>query len=189
MPPITDARRTQILNAAGELLAIQPTASLAEIAEYAKVGKATLHRYFAGRDDLMIALGLRALVTIGEAIADADLDNGPVIDALMRLIDRIVPLGDKLYFLLNEPILDTHPEFLEADRITQVPLARLIARGQQSGELRADLPVDWILHHLNYSLYAAWSSVQAGYTARRDAPRLLMTTIVGGIGVRGHPTR
>ncbi|NWF70773.1 MAG: helix-turn-helix transcriptional regulator [Chloroflexi bacterium] len=58
---LKDLRRSELLNAASQLLALKPTASLAEIAAYAQIGKATLHRYFASRQDLMLALGDRAL--------------------------------------------------------------------------------------------------------------------------------
>jgi AcrR family transcriptional regulator len=176
-----DARRAALLNAAGELLAKHPTASLAEIADYAGIGKATLHRYFASRDDLMLALGYRALETVAAAIDACEPERGPVIEALTRVIEALVPLGDKLHFLLSEPILDTHPGFTAADRASQHAVRRLIERGQVGGELRSDLSAEWMLHHLNYALFATWQSVHDGFVARRDAPRLLATTLLGGI--------
>jgi AcrR family transcriptional regulator len=182
--PIKEARRTELLNAAGELLTRKPAASLAEIAEYAGIGKATLHRYFASRDDLMLALGYRALALIGEAIAASELERGSVAEALTRLIEALVPLSDKLHFLLQENIFDTHPDFVAADRALQEPVVRLIQRGQASGELRADLPADWMLRLMNYALFATWEGVFDGFVARREAPRLLATTLLEGIAAR-----
>lgn len=176
-----DARRTELLNAASELLATNPTASLAEIAEHAGIGKATLHRYFPSRDDLMLALGYRALEMVTLAIADSQLEQGSTAAALNRLAEHLIPLGDKLHFLLNERILDTHPDFAAADRATQAPILALIQRGQADGEIRADLPAEWIRQHLNYALYGTWQIVHEGFIARRDAARLLVTTLISGI--------
>lgn len=179
-----DARRLELLNAATELLAINPAASLAEIAAYAKIGKATLHRYFASRDDLMLALGYRALMMVSEAIESCHPDQDSAIEASTRIIEALVPLGDKLYFLINETILDAHTEFRNAETNMQAPLLALIKRGQASGELRADLTPEWILHMLNYAIYAAWHSLHDGYVARRDAPRLVITTMLSGIAAK-----
>lgn len=179
--PTKDIRRTELLNAAAELLALHPTASLSEIAAHAGIGKATLHRYFPGRDELMLALGYRALEEVSAAIQTAALSSGTTHEALARLIAALVPLGDKLYFLLYEPVLDTHPDFIAADQATQQPILHLIQRGQAAGELRTDLTADWILHQMNYALFATWQIVHQGAVARRDAPRLLTTTLLHGI--------
>lgn len=181
---LKDERRLELLNAASELLATRPTASLAEIADYAGIGKATLHRYFAGREDLMLALGYRALERIAEMISASEPDQGSAVEALTRVVEALVPLGDKLHFLLSEPILDSHPDFAVADRTVQEPVLRLIQRGQASGEFRSDLSADWMLYHLNFVLFATWQSVHDGFVARRDAPRLLLMTLLGGIAAR-----
>lgn len=180
-PAAKDTRRIEILNAAGELLATRPTASLADIADHAGIGKATLHRYFASREDLMLALGYRALELIGQAIASTQPEQGTAQDALLRIIEALVPLGDKLHFLLNESVLDTHPDFTTADRLSQEPVLRVLQRGQAAGELRTDLTAEWMLHLWNYALFATWQSVQQGFVARRDAARLLTTTMLSGI--------
>ncbi len=177
-----EARRTELLNAASELLAVQPTASLADIAAHAGISKATLHRYFASRDDLILALGYQALAIIAAAISDCrpDADSAPV--ALTRIIHTLVPLADKLNFLINEPILDTHPEFLAADEATQAPILDLLKRGQAAADLRADLPAEWMLHHINFAVFATWYAVHEGSIAPKHAADLLVKTLLGGIG-------
>ncbi|MBL8157038.1 MAG: helix-turn-helix transcriptional regulator, partial [Anaerolineae bacterium] len=79
-----DERRAELLNAAAELLATHPSASLAEIADYAGIGKATLHRYYASREDLMLALGFRALEMISQAISSSEPERGSATEALNR---------------------------------------------------------------------------------------------------------
>lgn len=183
-PALKDSRRNDILNAAGELLVQNPAASLAEIADYAGIGKATLHRYFAGRDDLMLALAAQALERIVDAIQRAEPDQGTAIAALTRVIEALVPLGDKVFFLLREQSLEENPELDAADQATREPVLRIIRRGQASGEFRTDMPEDWILQHLDYALFAMWQAVHAGWVARKEAPRLLISTLLGGIATR-----
>lgn len=177
---VKTTRRADILNKAGELLAVNPAATLAEVAAYAGVGKATLHRYFVSRDDLILALGYRALDHVSQALEQSDLERGSAVEALTRLMELLIPMGDKLHFLLSEPVLDTHPDFITADRALEAPLLRLIERGQTAGEMRADLPAAWILHLINFMLFAAWQAVHDGSVARRNAPHLLMTTLLHG---------
>ncbi|MEV4256927.1 helix-turn-helix domain-containing protein, partial [Spirillospora sp. NPDC049652] len=50
----------EILGAATRHLNAEPTASMAQLAEAAGVSRATLHRHFASREDLLRALGERA---------------------------------------------------------------------------------------------------------------------------------
>ena len=178
---LKEERRLELLNAASELLAFNPTASLAEIAEYARIGKATLHRYFASRDELMLALGYRALALVSHAIEQSQLEQGMALDALERLVQALIPLADKLYFLVNERILDTHAEFLSAESASEEPILLLIQRGQGQGEIRADLSAEWILHQMNYALFATWQSVYDGKLARRDAAPWLMSFLFKGI--------
>ncbi len=179
-----DTRRVDLLNKAGELLAMRPTASLADIATYAGISKATLHRYFANRDDLMLALGYRALELVARAFADAEIETGSVIDALTRVSETLVPLGDKLHLLWNESLYALHPDFAAAEQATQEPMLRLIKRGQANSELRDDLSAEWLMQLIDYALFAVWVSVYEGYAARRDAARMLLTTLLDGIASR-----
>jgi AcrR family transcriptional regulator len=179
-----DERRTALLNAATELLARNPAASLAEIADYAGIGKATLHRYFAGREELMLALAERALYAVTDAIAHSEPEHGTAIEALTRIIEALVPLGDKLYLLLNDSALANHPDVAAAEMTSRAPMLALIQRGQASGELRTDLAAEWLLHQMDYALFATWQAVQDGWVARKEAARLLTKTLLGGMQAR-----
>ncbi|MDX2141237.1 MAG: helix-turn-helix domain-containing protein [Chloroflexota bacterium] len=181
---LVETRKIDLLNAAGELLAQKPTASLAEIAEYAGIGKATLHRYFASREDLMVALAQRALMVIRDAIVRSELERGSAVDAFTRMIEMLMPLGDKVFLLLNDNGLQDHPELADIEAPLTELVVGLIQRGQASGELRADLNAEWIARYLDYALFAAWKAVHDGSIARNDAARLLVTTLLGGIATR-----
>ena len=59
--------RQAIAEAGFELLSRNPGASLSEIAEHAGVGRATLHRHFASREALLIALAHQAIAEMDHA--------------------------------------------------------------------------------------------------------------------------
>jgi AcrR family transcriptional regulator len=181
---LKDSRRLELLHAASELLVQNPAASLADVADYAGIGKATLHRYFPSREDLMIALAQRAYQSVTEAIESCELERGTPTEAFARLMEAMVPIGDKAFFLLREDTLGSHPALDAADAATRTPVLALIQRGQSSGAFRADLHADWILHHMDYALFATWQAVHDGAVARKEAARLLVTTLLGGIAMR-----
>jgi AcrR family transcriptional regulator len=183
-PSVKESRRSEILNAASELLAQNPTASLAEISAHAGISNATLHRHFEGRDALMLALAVQIFDQIIDVIHRAEPDQGTATQAFTRIIEALVPLGDKVFFLIREKSLDLPPELDAADQATRAPIRRIIERGQASGEFRAELNADWIMQHLDYALYAMWQAVHDGWVARKEAPRLLVSTLLGGIVAR-----
>lgn len=176
-----EPRRLHILDAAATLLAAKPTASLAEIAASAGIGKATLHRYFPSRESLLLALAHRALALISDVIRLSALENGTVTEALQRLITALIPLGDKLYFLLNEHIWDIDPSLPVAEQAVQQPVLMLLQRGQANGEVRADLSLTWLMYWLNFTLYGAWQAIHDEVLAKREAPYLVVESLLRGI--------
>jgi AcrR family transcriptional regulator len=181
---LKDERRLHILDAAAELLATKPTASLAEIASHARIGKATLHRYFSNREALLVELAFRALSIISEAIRGCKLEEDSAPIALARLAEALIPLGDKLYFLLNEEIWDVNPDLASAEEKVDTPVLRLLERGQAEGTLRRDISVAWMMYQLEFTLFGAWQAIFDGNIARRDAPRLIIDSLLGGIATK-----
>ena len=62
--------RPSLLDVAAEVLVADPAASLAEVAEAAGIGRTTLHKHYATRDDLLTAVGNRALDLWEQAVAE-----------------------------------------------------------------------------------------------------------------------
>ena len=88
--------RQAILDAAVEVLARNPSASLGDVAVAADVGRTTLHRYFPERGDLITALHALADERLERATARARLEEGPAVAALQRLCREYFDLGDVL---------------------------------------------------------------------------------------------
>jgi AcrR family transcriptional regulator len=84
--------RQAIIEAAFQVLNADPSASLATIATTAGVGRATLHRYFSGRSELIHALALQATEEIDNAANQAAKNARSHADALHRIMRAIIPL-------------------------------------------------------------------------------------------------
>ena len=97
--------RRAILDAAMSVLAEHPTASLGDIAAAAKVGRSTLHRYFAERSDLLRALALHVHALSIAAIERAEPDCGPPVEALRRVVECQLDLGPIVPFVYSNPNL------------------------------------------------------------------------------------
>src|ERR1700722_9666399 len=75
--------RPPLLDVAAEVLVADPAASLAEVAEAAGIGRTTLHKHYATRDDLLRAVGHRA-IDLWEHAITAVTDPAPRPDAATR---------------------------------------------------------------------------------------------------------
>src|SRR5262249_62035047 len=70
--------RPSLLDVAAEVLVADPAASLAEVAAAAGIGRTTLHKQYATRDDLLCAVGHRGIdlweqaISPGNGTDDAD---------------------------------------------------------------------------------------------------------------------
>jgi TetR/AcrR family transcriptional regulator, mexCD-oprJ operon repressor len=136
----SDARRNieSIVDAALVRLADHPEASMQEIAEAAGVHRATVHRHFATRGELLRAVRVRALDEFQAVLADPELAALPAGAALERLTRRSLELGDRrrLYRVVPsfDDLTDTRGDALRA------PVGALLARAQDAGLVRRDVP-------------------------------------------------
>lgn len=176
-----DAVRNQaaIAEAAMRVLADQPGASMAEIADASGLGRATLYRHFRTRTELVHAIQRQALETAGEAIAACGLDDVPVPIALECAIRALVGIGDRYRVLARETSLD--PRLLESQEAVAGPLLATVLRGQQHGELRRDLPAVWILATMANQLVLALREIGAGRLAPDEAAFIVTETLLAGI--------
>lgn len=179
-----DALRNEaaIADAALRVLAGQPGASMAEIAEASGLGRATLYRHFRTRADLVAAIQRQALETAGEAIAACGLGDlaGPA--ALECAIRALAGVGDRYRVLARETSPD--PRRLEQQQSVAGPLLATIRRGQERGELRADLPAPWVLASMGNLLVLAMREIGAGRLSADQAAELVASTLLDGVVAR-----
>ncbi|MBO9532752.1 MAG: TetR/AcrR family transcriptional regulator [Solirubrobacteraceae bacterium] len=142
-----DARRNrdQILDAAASLLGERPTASIADVAEAAGLGRATVYRHFPDVAAIQQALLEEALGHGKEIVRDrlgADprpgYCEGSLGDELLKMTRENLPRTSRwTEVLVGEPIQDE-----ELVHTFTPVVAATFRRGQQRGEFRRDVDPD-----------------------------------------------
>ncbi|MEM9913103.1 MAG: TetR/AcrR family transcriptional regulator [Pseudomonadota bacterium] len=173
--------RQNILNAAGAILARNPGASVAEIAAKAGVGRATLYRFFPTRNDMVRTLALDSLRQIDEATQAVSYESLTAEQALAQIVKIIVPLGDRFRFLANEPAVLNDPEFKAGSERQSLELAELVEAMKAEGSMDQAVSTAWAVATIEALIYAAWTSVDDGSVARRDAAALAFRTMIKGL--------
>ncbi|GAA3369306.1 TetR/AcrR family transcriptional regulator [Streptomyces sannanensis] len=169
-----------MLRTAAALLARKSTATMDEVARAAGIGRATLHRHFAGRDALVKALEDLGIEECEAALDRARLDEGPADDALRRLIAEMEPGAELLAFLVTENQLFEGDEINEGWARLDARVSALFRRGQEQGEFRIDLSPGWLTEAL-YGLIGscAWA-VMDGRVAKKDFTYMIAELLLGG---------
>ncbi|MDN5765656.1 MAG: TetR/AcrR family transcriptional regulator [Humibacillus sp.] len=179
-------RHTDLLDAAVSYLVAHPRASLGQIAAAAGMGRTSLFKRFPTRDALEHAVAVRALTVCHAAITGAR-DDTASDGGLRSLVAALVPIGPQLNFIWRTPALDVDAEVVRQYRAMDAALYAALERARGAGALRDDRPGWWLSQTLYALVYVAWESVRDGTLARRDAPDLVLDTLVGGLGRRPAP--
>jgi AcrR family transcriptional regulator len=134
-----------VLITGARVLAEDPGASMAAIAEQAGVDRSTVYRRFANRDALLAAVYRAKNDAAGEAMDDARLEQAPVAVALHRYIENIVGVSrrwpvDTERFMADPVAGATAQERLER-------LERFVSRAVEEG-LFAPEDETWVVEML-----------------------------------------
>ncbi|UNX53495.1 TetR/AcrR family transcriptional regulator [Georgenia sp. TF02-10] len=178
-----DARRNieAIIDAATRLLAVDPDASINEIAKAADVGRVTLYGHFDSRATLVRAVVDRAIARTDEALGQLDLDGDPR-EVLGRLLEATWHLTHRFGAVVVAASQALPPEQMR--RAHDEPAARvraLLERGREAGELRADVPIDWQISVIQAILHGASAAVHRGEITADDAPSLVRDTVLAAL--------
>ena len=174
---VGDRNRAAILEAAVSVLGSQPDAGIGEVAAAAGVGRATVYRHFATREELIEALRGYAGEEVAQRFAEARVDEGDPIEALERLVTAMLALGDRYRVVFPQ---ERHP----GPRRSQVmlrPLGRIIARAQAEGSIDPELQPAWIVASLRALVRAAVIEVEARRLGRDEAAARVVRTLVRGV--------
>lgn len=162
------------------VLSRKPGASLSEVADAAGVGRATLHRYFASRSDLVTALARLALAELDAAV-DAATEHAPSYwEALRLMMQAVIPLAHRHMFLMQEDIPD--PDIQAAFETDMDELRGLIDAAKTDGAIRADLPTEWVAQAYEHLIYAAWEMIRREEATPRQAQDLAWDQFSKGAG-------
>lgn len=173
--------RAALLDAAADVLAVAPHASLSEVATRAGLGRATLYRHFENRDALRVAIRAEALSRASEALASAGLPDCDTHEGIRRAAAVLVPLGMRFRILLTEGA-DSDEDFLAARNQALEPLFGVLVRGIENGELSRGANPAWLGLVLAGMLMSAVRAAGAGLIDPADAGDLVADAFVSGFG-------
>ncbi|MEV4633579.1 TetR/AcrR family transcriptional regulator [Rhodococcus coprophilus] len=168
----------RILDAAIDCLTERPTASMADIAKRAGLGRVTLYGHFASRAELLEAVVTRVLEQGERALGAVDLSGNPR-DALRRLIENSWVLTSQAASIIaaaEEELPPGRMQELHADPAARVEA--LIERGRSEGVFRTDMPTSWLVTVIHQILHGAATEISTARLDPLDASERITTTIL-----------
>lgn len=177
-PPIREA----ILDAAINTLARNPGSSLSDIATRAGVGRASLHRYFPSRRDLIVAVTRQCMDEMDAALEAAFENTDSARERLSKLLEATIPLGDRYHFLAMETLDD--PGLQERHQADVEWLGRLVDELKEEGAVAAEVPRAWATANIDAQIWLAWSETATGNIAPASAAGLAFRTLLEGLAPR-----
>ena len=183
-----DARRNieAIIDAATALLAVNPDASVQDIAKAAGVGRVTLYGHFDSRTALITEVATRAIAQTEESLRDLDLSGDPR-EAMAKLLGATWLLTHRFGAIVVAAGQAVPPD--ELRRAHEGPAQRvraLLERGRQEREFREDMPVEWQITTIQAVLHAASAAVHRGEITSDAAPRLVTDTVLAAVATPGR---
>jgi AcrR family transcriptional regulator len=167
-----------ILDAAAELLSQNGPTSIAAVAAQAGVSRVTVYAHFPTWEALLEAVVERAVGHTTAVLAAADLETGPPMEALRRLLaagwDEVGRHADMAAaaarWLSAEAMARSH-------QAAYGPVGALAERGQADGSFRTDVPAGWLVTSFFALIHACAGEVRAGRLEAGDAQRVLVATV------------
>nr|WP_189178781.1 TetR/AcrR family transcriptional regulator [Microbispora rosea] len=187
-PLRADSERTvrKILEAAERLFAVNPAATMEQVAQAAGVARTTVHRRFATREALVEELTGWAARRFAEAVESAHPDSAPPLVALYQVTVNVLRVKTDWWFAMNRTAGDSHREAARVHAEVREGCDRLLRRAREAGVLRADADLDWT-RRVYYALIheAATEAAAGGASGGGDAEALatrVVDTLLRGFG-------
>jgi nucleotide-binding universal stress UspA family protein len=173
---------TRIIDGAARVLAEDPGASMGEVAAATGVGRATLYRHYASREELLRALRLHALSECQEALEGVALEGVPAPQALAGALGALLAVVDRYRVLMNAPPPDrSDPDQRTLAEELERPLLDLIVRGQREGVFTSRLAPRLVLEVVLALLRGGRRAIADGVVEAEDAGALLAEALLGGV--------
>jgi len=131
-----------ILSTRARLLAEDPSASIAAIAEAANVDRRAIYRRFTSREELLAAVHSARYDAVGRAIDAARLREAPVAVVLHLYIDGIIAVNRAWPVVMRSVLADQ-----QVTEHRTLPIKQhdaVIARTTDEGLLRSDVAAGWV---------------------------------------------
>lgn len=172
---------TAIVDAAIRLFSQNTGTSMSEVAREAGVGRATLHRHFRTKSELVNAIGIQCIEEMNAAVLSADSPNVPAIERMRLMLEAVIPLGDRYGFLRFVASSDKE---LEKGYLQQLDwVSTLVQDLKSDGTIATDVPTRWIVAQIDQLIWTAWTAVSLWRFSAEEATALTLRTFLQGLRV------
>lgn len=178
------ANRQAVIDAAAELLPKDPDASMQQIADFSGLGRSTVYRHFPNREALFGAMTIEA---VGTAVSTVDeiLENtgAGTEETLREMGEFLAGFGLRFRFLYSHRE-EARPALDSFARSPETLLATYLRAAAERGDVRDDMPPEWIVAQFVALTISLVGDVIAGRLDRDDAGTILGDTFVAMTEVR-----
>ena len=176
---IRPATLEAIVEAAIRVLNANAGATMSEIAVQAGVGRATLHRHFRTRSDLISTIAVRCIEEMNAAVRAQATEGQPAADRLRAMFRAVIPLGDRYSFLGADY---TDDPTVHQGYGTQLRWAEtLVDDLKEQGNVAPDIPSRWVVAQIDQLVWSAWNATAEGYLTADEATELAVRTLMDGL--------
>ena len=184
--------RERLFRAALRLFASKGYAetTVEDITEAADVGKGTFFNYFPSKEHILMTFGEMQLAKLEAVIREVKTADQPMIDVLRSLVLRMTeepirnPAIIRALLQANLSSVPVRGEMLRIHDRNRALLGQLIRHGQERGEIRTDLPAEWLVTASLALIHGAAEEVRAGSLDEHAALDALLATVDGLLAAR-----
>lgn len=179
---LRDRTAAAIIDSAATVLAERgEAASMEEIASVAGIGRATLYRYFANREELLDAMAAAGVQELAARVRDADLEAVPFEEAIARLARGILATGSK-YIALSRDSVKRTDAYPSAEVKVMEPMRAVFRRAVADGSLRAELRPDVLMDLFTGLIRGALETTASGRGGIEETAAAVTTLFLRGAG-------
>jgi len=173
--------KESIMRAAIGILAKNPHITYSDLAAGIGIGRATLYRHFPNREALLREICLYALKQSEVEMMPVFSMNLSAMDTLYAMLEKLIPMGEQLYFLAREYSALQDEEIVRIYEGQLTTLQNMVRAAKAEGGIAPDIPDAWIVRIIDNIIYAAWEAINDGDIARNDAVELVFRTLIEGL--------
>lgn len=179
-PHTTDER---LLRALAVAVVQQPRATLHDLARAANVSKATLHRFFRTREQLIETLRNYCVTLMGQLLEDANLATAEPLAALRQLIGSHLAHKEFSSFLIYhwKPESSSVEESKDVWKEHEASMDAFFLRGQQEGAFRIDISAPCMTDAFAHLLCGMVEGERQGRLARAGLAQAMEQLFLHGV--------
>jgi AcrR family transcriptional regulator len=151
--------------------------TMSQIAKRTGIGRATLYKYFAGVEEILVAWHQRQVAGHLEYLAEVRDQAGDVSERLEAVLEAYARISHEHHGTELAALLHGGEHVARAQQRLSDFIRDLLIEGAETGEIRSDVPPDELARYCLHALTAA-SSLPSRAAARR-----LVSVILAGL----HP--